>query len=322
MSTKSKLAMVFPGQGSQSVGMGKELWDNFEIYKETLEEASESISLDFKKLCFEGPTEDLNLTANTQPAIVTASVGAFRVLEKETGLKPKVSAGHSVGEYSALVSSGVMDFSDAVKAVRLRGQSMQDAVPKGEGGMLALIGPEDNQAKEFCSWVESQTPSFVLETANYNCPGQLVLSGNQKALDWAKENLTNYEFNPRPKKVRLIPLKVSAPFHSRLMKPAEEIMAKYLANIEFKAPNFSVVQNIDAQSVKDPIAIKDNLVKQVSGSVLWSKTIANFNDIEAYIEVGSGTILTGLIKKIDTSKIKIFNTNQLEGLKSFVDFYS
>ena len=240
----------------------------------------------------------------------------------ETGFKPTLSAGHSVGEYSALVAAGVIGFSDAIKSVRLRGQSMQEAVPQGEGGMLALIGPTDDQAKEFCLWVESRDSDFVLEAANYNCPGQLVLSGNQKALSWAKENLNNYEFDPKPRKVRLIPLKVSAPFHSRLMKPAEKTMAKHLESIDFKTPRFSVFQNIDAASTDDPTVIRENLIKQVSGSVLWSKTIASFNDIEAYIEVGSGTTLTGLIKKIDTSEINIFNTNQLEGLKEFTTFYS
>jgi [acyl-carrier-protein] S-malonyltransferase len=322
MSDKRNLAAVFPGQGSQSLGMGKELWENFKVYKETLEEASEAISLDFKKLCFEGPSEDLNLTANTQPAIVAASVGAFRVLEKELDFKPFVSAGHSVGEYSALVAAQVISFTDAIKSVRLRGESMQKAVPQGEGGMLALIGPSDDQAKEFCSWVESNGVDLVLEAANYNCPGQLVLSGNQKALDWAKDNLSKFEFNPQPKKVRLIPLKVSAPFHSRLMKPAEETMAEYLNGIDFKEPNFPIVQNVDAQASNDSNEIREKLIKQVSGSVLWTKTIAGFSDIEAYIEVGSGTTLTGLIKKIDTSEIKIFNTSQLENLKSFIDFYS
>ena len=313
--------MVFPGQASQSVGMGKELYENFKIYKETLEEASEAISIDFKKLCFKGPLEDLNLTINTQPAIVATSVGAFKVLESETDLNPTISSGHSVGEYSALVAAGVIGFSDAIKAVRLRGKSMQESVPKGEGGMLALLGPEDQQAKDFCIWVESQDSSFVLEPANYNCPRQLVLSGNRQALEWAKSNLTEYNFNLNPKKVRLIPLKVSAPFHSRLMQPAQEIMSEHLNAIDFNSPKFLVAQNIDAKSSNDPEKIRKNLIQQVSGPVLWSKTIAGFNNINTYIEVGSGTILTGLIKKIDTSEIKIFNTDQLKGLEDFIDFY-
>lgn len=325
MSNK-KMAAVFPGQGSQSVGMGKELFENFKVYKETLEEASESISLDFKKLCFEGPSEDLNSTVNTQPAIVAASVGAFRVLEKECGFKAFVSAGHSVGEYSALVSAGMLGFSDAIQSVRLRGKSMQEAVPKGEGGMLALIGPTDAQAKGFCKWVEEQESAFVLEAANFNCPGQIVLSGNQIALDWARKNLNDYNFDPKPKKVRLIPLKVSAPFHSRLMKPAEEIMDEHLKGLSFSSPDFDVVQNINAKATSNTDEICDNLIKQVSGSVLWTDTVANFkdnySDMDAYIEVGSGSTLTGLIKKIDTSEIKIFNTNQLEGLKEFISFWS
>ena len=311
MSNK-KIASIFPGQGSQSIGMGKELYDNFKVYQETLEEASEAISLDFKKLCFTGPSEDLNSTLNTQPAIVASSVAAFRVLEKECDFKPFVAAGHSVGEYSALVAANVLSFSDAIKSVRLRGKSMQEAVPKGEGGMLALIGPTGKQAKELCMWVEEQNSEFVLEAANFNCPGQTVLSGNQAALAWVRKNPGDF------KKARLVPLKVSAPFHSRLMKPAEEIMKTHLNGLSFNPPSFDVIQNINAKRAHTTDQIRDNLIKQVSGPVLWTDTIANFKDnysaMDAYIEVGSGTTLSGLIKKIDRTEIKIFNTRE------FIDF--
>jgi len=310
--------------------MGKELFENFNIYKETIEEASDALSQDLKKLCFEGPIEDLNLTANTQPAIVASSVGAFNVLKSESGFKPSFSAGHSVGEYSALAAAGVFSCSDAVKAVKVRGKAMQEAVPVGEGGMLALIGPSDEQGIAFCKWVESQNSDFSLEAANFNCPGQLVLSGNQEALEWAKAKINEFEFEPKPRKVRLIPLKVSAPFHSKLMWPAEEVMRDHLEAIDFKTPEFEVVQNINAQSTSDTKLIKENLIKQISGSVLWTKSIASFinkfadsdEKSNTYVEVGSGTTLTGLIKKIDTSEIKIFNTCGLEDIKSFIELYS
>ncbi len=330
MSKDLNLMAIFPGQGSQSVGMGKDLFENFKVYKETIEEASDALSQDLKKLCFEGPIEDLNLTANTQPAIVASSIGAFNVLKSESGFIPSVAAGHSVGEYSALAAAGVFNCSTAVKAVKIRGKAMQEAVPVGEGGMLALIGPSDEQGIAFCKWVESQNSDFSLEAANFNCPGQLVLSGNQEAIDWAKTKISEFEFEPKPRKVRLIPLKVSAPFHSKLMWPAEEVMRDHLENVDFKTPNFEVVQNINAQSTSDIKEIKENLIQQISGSILWTKSIASFinkntesdEKSNTYVEVGSGTTLTGLIKKIDTSEIKIFNTIGLEDVKSFVEFYS
>lgn len=323
MSAKN-FAAVFPGQGSQSVGMGKELFDNFKVYQSCIEEASDTLSLDFKKLCFEGPEETLRLTENTQPAIVTASVGALRVLESETDFKPSYTAGHSVGEYSALVAAGVLSFKDAVSSVKLRGKAMQESVPVGEGAMSALLGPSDEQAVELCKWVESQDASYILETANFNCPGQVVLSGNTQAMDWLKENIATYELEPKPRKVRLMPLKVSAPFHCRLMKPAEEVMKAHLESIEFKTPKFKFIQNVTAKEVSDPSEIRKNLISQVSGSVLWTKSILEVKNasISSYLELGSGATLSGLIKKIDTSDLNLFNTSKMENLNEFLSWFS
>ncbi len=322
MSTNKKIAAVFPGQGSQSVGMGKELFDNFKVYQDTLEEASDAVGVDFKKLCFEGPDADLNMTENTQPAIVTCSVGAFRVLQSEFGFTPVMTAGHSVGEYSALVASGVISFADSIKAVKLRGKSMQEAVPVGKGAMAALLGPSDEQVVELCKWVESQNKDWTFEAANFNCPGQVVVSGSAEASAWLKENISSYELNPKPRKVRLLPLKVSAPFHCKMMLPAEEIMSEFLKEIKFNTPNFDLVQNINASITSDPDQVRTNLTKQISGSVLWSKTIAEIkdNNIDSYIEVGSGSTLLGLIKKIDSSELSLFNTSNLEDVKTFSEF--
>lgn len=326
MNTLKNIAAVFPGQGSQSVGMGKELFENFDIFRKTIQEASDTNGVDYKKLFLEGPTEQLNATENTQPAIVSCSVGAFRVMEKEFGFKPAIGAGHSVGEYAALAAAKALNFSDAVKAVKLRGQAMQQAVPLGEGGMIALLGPDDDEAVRFCKWVESQSEDFCLEAANYNCPGQLVLSGTTKAIEWAKTNINEYDFGPEIKKVRLIPLKVSAPFHSKLMKPAEEVMADFLEKVEVSSPTFPIVQNVNAQAFNATDKIKNSLIAQISGSVLWTQSIRKISQTltepKSFVEVGSGTTLSGLIKKIDSSEINLFNTNQLSSVKEFESFYT
>ncbi len=325
-----EIAAVFPGQGSQSIGMGKELYENFQIYRDTLEEASDSVGVDFKKLCFEGPESDLQLTENTQPAIVTCSVGAFKVLASEFGFKPHFVAGHSVGEYAALVSAGVISFSDAVKGVKLRGQSMQEAVPLGEGAMAALLGPSDEQAVDLCKWVETEGQKlghrWSYEAANFNCPGQVVVSGNAKAQSWLKENLPSYNFDPKPKKVRLLPLKVSAPFHCNLMKPAEEKMGLFLNGIKFSSPKHTIIQNVTAKASSHPDEMRENLTKQISGSVLWSKSVHGIlsSGVTSYVEIGSGSTLLGLIKKIsagiDSPNLSLFNTTKLEDVKTFGNF--
>lgn len=321
MSTK-KTASVFPGQGSQQIGMGKELFENFKIFKESFEEASDALGMSFKKLCFEGPEEDLKLTENTQPAIVACSVATFKTLKNELDYKPDFTAGHSVGEYAALVASDVISFSDALKAVKLRGRSMQEAVPVGQGAMAALLGPSDEQAVELCKWVESQNKDWVFEAANFNCPGQVVVSGSIEAYEWLKDNLKSYSFDPVPKKVRLLPLKVSAPFHCALMTPAQEIMENFLSETTFKSPSSRLIQNINADFETDPDRIRNNIVAQVSGSVLWSKSINKLKNegLSSYVEVGSGSTLSGLIKKIDSSELSLLNTSSLEDFKKVETF--
>lgn len=326
MNSLKNIACVFPGQGSQSVGMAKDLFENFDTFKKTIQEASDTNGVDYKRLFLEGPSDKLNATENTQPAIVSCSVGAFRVMEEEFEFKPAIGAGHSVGEYSALACAGALKFSDAVKAVKLRGKAMQEAVPLGEGGMVALLGPSDDEAVNFCKWVESQSEEFCLEAANYNCPGQLVLSGTTKAIEWAKTNINDYDFGSEVKKVRLIPLKVSAPFHSKLMAPAETIMADFIENLEFTSPAFPIVQNVNAQAFNATEKIKKNLTAQICGSVLWTQSIKKINQTlsepKTFVEVGAGTTLSGLIKKIDSSEINLFNTNQLSNVKEFESFYT
>jgi len=324
--SKTKIASVFPGQGSQHVGMGKELFDNFKVFKNSFEEASDAIGLNFKKLCLEGPEEDLKLTQNTQPAIVACSVATFRVLETEFGFKPNAVAGHSVGEYAALVASKVISLADAVKAVRTRGKAMQEAVPLGEGAMAALLGPSDEQAVQLCKWVESQNDKWVFEAANFNCPGQVVVSGSAEAYEWLKENIGKFDFEPKPKKVRLLPLKVSAPFHCALMMPAQEVMQGFLDDVDFKSPSTKLIQNVTADFTSDTSIIKKNMVEQVSGSVLWSKLISKLSQegFGVYVESGSGSTLTGLIKKINSeiegSELSLFNSSTLEDVKKIGAF--
>lgn len=313
-----KTAAVFPGQGSQKVGMGKVLYENFPLFKESFEEASDALGLDVKKLCFDGPEEELQLTKNTQPAIVTCSVATFRVLEKEFDFKPDFTAGHSVGEYSALVASGVLSFAHALKAVRLRGESMQEAVPIGKGAMAALLGPSEEQVKELCDWVERENSDICLEAANFNCPGQTVISGHARAIEFLKDHLSEFEFNPKPKKVRLIPLKVSAPFHCRLMMPAQETMSEFFHGVPFKSAEIPVAQNFNASLESSGEKIKNNLIQQISQSVLWTKSIIALKDesVSRFIEIGTGTTLSGLIKKIDSEHLTIFNTDTLENMQA------
>lgn len=300
-----KWSFVFPGQGSQSPGMGKWLYDQFPIAKKTFDEASEAIGVDMKKLCFEAPDSELAMTANTQPALLCVSTATQRVLQEKLQLPLSYTAGHSIGEYASLVLAGVLPFSTAMKAVRLRGESMQKAVPVGFGGMLACLGLDEKQVQLLCNWAEKESGEAPVQAANYNCPGQIVLSGNQKALQFLRENFkpeaVDAEAFKDAKRVKFIPLNVSAPFHCSMMKPAELAMAEFFKYIEFKSPIIPVVQNLTAQAETDPQKLKQNLVSQVSGSVRWTQSVQALSGlgVNQYVECGHGQVLKGLIKKID-----------------------
>ena len=316
------LNIIFPGQGSQAPGMGQFLYENFAVAKQCFEEASDTISLDFKKLCFEGSEADLALTENTQPALVLVSTALFRTLGSIVDLKPAAFAGHSVGEYSALVAAGGVSFSDAVTAVRKRGQAMQQAVPVGQGGMLAIIGPVSSELKEVCLWAEKESGESPIAPANYNTPTQTVVSGNKKAIDWLHENLKSFTFVEPPKRLMSIPLKVSAPFHCKMMQPAEVEMAEVLSKIEFVDIKTPVVQNYVAESVLNSEKLRKNLISQVTGPVRWVESIEWIKrefgqgaDTARFLECGVGKVLAGLNKKIDKS-LKTLNVNSLEELKA------
>ncbi len=300
-----KWAFVFPGQGSQSPGMGKWLYDQFPSARKVFQEASDALNLDMQKLCFESTDAELALTAQTQPALLCVSTATQIVLNEKFNLNPSFTAGHSIGEYASLVLSGVIPFSTAMKAVRLRGESMQKAVPQGEGGMLACLGLEENQIEILCHWAEKESGEKPVQAANFNCPGQIVISGHLKALNYLKENFKPENVDPvafqNTKRIKFIPLNVSAPFHCSMMKPAEQAMADFFKNIEFKTPRFPIVQNLTATPETDPLRIKQNLVAQVSGSVKWTQSIQNLSKlgVQNYVECGHGQVLKGLIKKID-----------------------
>ncbi len=298
-------AFIFPGQGSQYVGMGKELFENFSVAKRVFEEADDTLHFSVSSLCFNGPEDALKLTENTQPAILTTSVGALRVLEAEKGMTPQFTAGHSLGEYSALVASGALSFPEAVKTVRLRGKFMQEAVPVGEGAMAAVLGMEREQIEEIC---EACSSGEVLAPANFNCPGQIVIAGHSKAVERAIERIKQ-----GGKKAVLLP--VSAPFHSPLMKPAGERLEKALEQISVRDLKIPVVTNVEAEVNHSKDRVKGLLVAQVSSPVRWEESMRKMIEkgIERVLEVGPGKILSGLMKRID-HRIEANNLEDLQTL--------
>lgn len=309
--------VVFPGQGSQAPGMGQFLFENFQEAKEVYEEASEAISVDLKKLCFEGSESELQLTHNTQPALLVTSTATYRALQKQFGLKPKGGAGHSIGEYAALVTAGSLDLATATRAVRERGLAMQQAVPVGQGGMAAVIGLDEIQVRHLCQWTEEQSQQKPLSPANFNCPGQIVISGSKAALDWLKDHFKPEELPGSPKKAKLIPLAVSAPFHCALMAPAEKKMRDFFASTTLKDPLFPIIQNFKADIEKDKSAIKESLIRQISAPVLWTQTMQKAMDLgwNQVIEVGHGQVLKGLFKKMSGDFFQLHTTSSLEDLK-------
>lgn len=288
----ANFGFVFPGQGSQSVGMLKELSEQYSVIKDTFAEASEVLGYDLFDLVMNGPAEELGKTYKTQPALLTASVALYRLWQEKTSLKPAVMAGHSLGEYSALVCAGVIDFKDAVKLVKLRGEFMQAAVPLGVGAMAAVIGLADDVVIKACA---EASGSQVCSAVNFNSPGQVVIAGNKEAVEAASEALKAAGAK------RVLPLPVSVPSHCALMKSAADELAKELAKVEFKVPSVPVINNVDVAKVDDADAIKDALVRQLYSPVRWVETVqaASADGIKTMIEVGSGKVLAGLIKRID-----------------------
>ncbi|PSW01147.1 ACP S-malonyltransferase [Photobacterium lipolyticum] len=288
----SKFAIVFPGQGSQAVGMLAELAEQFDVVKQTFAEASEALGYDLWALIQNGPAEDLNQTHRTQPALLTASVAIWRVWQQQGGEQPAVLAGHSLGEYSALVCAGVIDFKEAVKLVELRGQLMQEAVPAGVGAMSAIIGLDNDAIAKAC---EDAAQDQVVSPVNFNSPGQVVIAGNKEAVERA--NVLCKEAGAK----RALPLPVSVPSHCELMKPAAEKLAVALESIHFNTPSIPVINNADVQTETDPAAIKLALVKQLYGPVRWTESVERMagEGIEQLFEMGPGKVLTGLTKRIN-----------------------
>jgi [acyl-carrier-protein] S-malonyltransferase len=287
-----KTAFVFPGQGSQFVGMGKDFYNHVPAARELMEEANEVLGYDLANICFNGPEETLKLTENTQPALLVHSTMALKIL-RENGIDSIVAAGHSLGEYSALVAAGALKFNDAVRLVRLRGKFMQEAVPVGVGTMAAIIGLSIEALQEVCNQVSKE--SCIVQPANLNSPAQTVIAGHKEAVEQASAKALEVGAK------KAVPLPVSAPFHSTLMKPAEIKLQKELEQTEFFDLSFPVITNIEAKPITKGIDARSALVKQVCSPVRWSKTMKVLTDlgVEQVVELGSGKVLSGLIKRFN-----------------------
>ena len=303
-------SVLFPGQGSQSVGMAKNLYDNFDYVKLLFHQADDILKNSLSKTILEGPKELLDQTENTQPAIFLVSYSIFKFIKNESNFdfnKAKFFAGHSLGEYSALACSESITFEQTLKLLKTRGKSMQSAVPKGQGGMLAIIGEKIENINEIISLNKDKFQCFV---ANDNSVGQVVVSGNTKDLDIFSEIL-------KLKNIKNVKLSVSAPFHCVLMNSATEIMKNEIINTEFKIPKNEIISNVTAKQTKDPDEIKDLLVKQIEKPVRWRESVINMinSNVDKFIEIGPGKVLSGLVKRIDRN-IKLVQINDIEDLKN------
>ncbi len=302
-------SVIFPGQGSQSIGMTKELYDNFTYIKDLFQQADDELGYSISKIILEGPKEDLDLTENTQPAIFLASYSIFEMIKKEKDIKlenAKYFAGHSLGEYSALATSGSLDFKNAIKLLNERGKAMQAAVPKGTGGMVAVLGAD---IKEINNLLEENQNNYKCYIANDNSNGQIVLSGLNSDVDKFIDTL-------KSKKIKNVKLPVSAPFHCKLMNKATSIMREKINNTNFEKPKNYIISNVTAAETQEVDKIKDLLIKQIESPVRWRESVIYMikNGVTNFIEIGPGKVLSGLVKRIDKT-INVNTVNKFEDLK-------
>ena len=303
-------SVIFPGQGSQSVGMANELYNKFETFKINFKKADDLLNYQLSKIILEGPADKLNLTENTQPAIFLISYSIFQVIKNEFEINlndAKYFAGHSLGEYTALTCSGVLSFENTIKILKLRGKAMQEAVPKGEGGMIAVLGSELEILEDIINKKKNEFKCFI---ANDNSNGQIVLSGTMTNIDKLSVYLNSLN-------IKNIKLSVSAPFHCELMKTATELMKNELAKIVFKEFQTSLISNVTAQEIDDSLLIRDLLIRQIESRVRWRESINYMikNGVNNFIEIGPGKVLSGLVKRID-KKVKVSAINNEEDIKT------